>query len=149
MKGDSDPGVPEALPRTLRTVAEWLGVETLDRVWIFPPKVRGRREWGLVAVSRFDLREPERGGDRRSVYTAAYSAERTGLGLVVEPVLHEEGFAPLDRLPRVMNGVVHRSGDPRGEPREIAIEGDPDTFAQLVAEFDARPDEEPGSPRDL
>ncbi|HZD05379.1 MAG TPA: hypothetical protein VE173_10685 [Longimicrobiales bacterium] len=152
MRGDADPGVPEALPRILRAVAERLGAETLDRLWIFPPVVRGRREWGLVTVSRYEAPAPEdadevaEGRDRRRLYTAAYSAERTGRGLVVEPVLSEEGTAPLDRLPRVMDGVVRRSGDQRGEPREVAIAGDPDTFATLVAEYDAALPEEGSSP---
>lgn len=139
MKGDSGTGVPEALPRALRVVAERLGVETLDRVWIFPPLVRGRREWGLVAVSRFAPGDR----DRRSLFTAAYSAERTGQGVVVSPVLTEEGSAPLDRLPRVMQGVVQRSGDTRGEAREVAIGGDVQAFDQLVLEIENEP---PGAP---
>lgn len=148
--GDADPGVPEALPRTLRIVAERLGVETLDRLWIFPPVMRGRREWGLVTVSRFDVvpapGEAAGDADRRRLYTAAYTAERTGRGLVIEPVLSEEGTAPVDRFPRVMDGVVRRSGDQRGEPREVAVAGDPDTFARLVAELDAALPEEGSRP---
>ena len=32
-----DPGVPEALPRTLIRVRDRIGVEVIDRLWIFPP----------------------------------------------------------------------------------------------------------------
>jgi hypothetical protein len=119
-----------------------LDVATVDRVWIFPPLVRGRREWGLVAVSCFTRRDdssPTSGSfdeDRRRLYTASYSAERTGTGLVITPVLAEEGVAPLDRLPRVMDGVVRRSGDARGDPREVAIVGDVETFEELVTELE-------------
>lgn len=158
MDDESGPGVPEALPRVLRAVAERFGVETLDRVWIFPPMRRGRKEWGLVAVSRYEadvpedgVRETARAPDaeddvrQRRLYTAAYTAERTGGGLTIEPVLSEEGRAPLDRLPRVMEGVVRRSGDGRGEAREVAVDGDPDAFEELVEEFDALAPPEPGS----
>ena len=48
-----DPGVPEALPRTLMRVRDRLGVDTIDQLWIFPPVRRGRREQGLIAVSTF------------------------------------------------------------------------------------------------
>lgn len=150
MGDESGPGVPEALPRVLRAVADRYGAETLDRVWIFPPIRRGRREWGLVALSRYDVDASEGAAreadpDGRRLYTAAYTAERTGRELSVEPILSEQGRAPLDRLPRVMEGVVRRSGDERGEAREIAIAGDPDAFETLVEEFDALAAPEPGS----
>lgn len=139
---ESGPGVPEALPGTLRAVARRLDVETVDRLWIFPPLVRGRREWGLVAVSCFTpwvdpVESSAPNGDQRRLYTAAYSAERTGKGLVITPVLAEAGAAPLDRLPRVMDGVVRRSRDAHGDAREVEIAGDLETFEQLVAEFEA------------
>lgn len=180
MKGESNPGVPEALPRVLRTVAAHVDAESVDRVWIFPPLRKGRKEWGLVALSRYDREvaerappgadadtgaEPATGGDtegedtsgddtgdadpdRRRLYTAAYTAERTGRRLSVEPVLTEEGRAPLDRLPRVMRGVVRRSGDDRGEPREVAIGGDTGAFEELVEELEGMVDPEPGSKLD-
>jgi len=80
--------------------------------------------------------------DRRSLFTASYSAERTGKGLTLVPVLSEEGTAPLDRLPRVMDGVVRRSREAPGDPREVAIGGDAATFESLVAELeDAIPED--------
>ena len=55
MSNDAGPGVPEALPRTLAMVVARLGAERIDRLWIFPPLIRGRREWGLVAASWLGL----------------------------------------------------------------------------------------------
>jgi hypothetical protein len=124
-------GVPEALPGALRMLAERLGAESLDRLWIFPPRVRGRKEWGLVAVSRYHA-ESE---DRRLLFTAPYTAERTGQGPVMEFGLEEEGEAPPDRFPRVMLGVVRRSGEELGEPREVVIGGDPERFQDLIEEL--------------
>jgi hypothetical protein len=124
-------GVPEALPATLRMLAERLGAESLDRVWIFPPRVRGRKEWGLVAASRY---HPE-AAERRLLFTARYTAERTGQGPVVESSLNEEGEAPPDRFPRVMTGVVRRSGEELGDPREVEIGGDPRRLEDLIEEL--------------
>lgn len=126
-----DPGVPEALPRTLVLARGRLGAERVDRLWIFPPIRRGRRERGLVAASLF-----LEGEERRRIVTVAWTAERTGRSLTVDQAFHEEGDAPPELLPRVMEGVVRRAGEAYGEPREVEIGGDPDRFAALVDEFD-------------
>ena len=112
-------------------LAERLGAESLDRVWIFPPRVRGRKEWGLVAASRY---HPD-SAERRLLFTAPYTAERTGQGPVVQSTLSEEGEAPPDRFPRVMTGVARRSGEELGEPREIEIGGDPGRLEDLIEEL--------------
>ena len=132
MTNESGPGVPEALPRTLRMLGEKVGVSELDRLWIFPPLIRGRREWGLVAASVYMGQE-----ERRRLLSAPYVAERTGQGgLSVVHDLEEQGEAPPDRLPRVMDGVVRRAGEETGEPREVVVEGSPEAFEELMKEFD-------------
>lgn len=135
MPGDTqaknDPGVPEALPRTLIRLRDHIGVENIDKLWIFPPVRRGRREQGLVAVSTFQASE-----ERRSMVTVAYNAEHTGKGVTVEPTFTTEGEAPADRFPPVMQGVVRRSGDGSEEPREVAIGASPEKFEALMEEYD-------------
>lgn len=128
----SDPGVPEAIPRVLIRVRDQLGVSSIDRMWIFPPVRKGRREQGLVAVSTF----LDEGEDRRSMVTVKYVAEHTGRGVTVTPALTLEGEAPRDRLPAVIEGVVRRSGDELGEPREVQIDGAAARFEELLEEFD-------------
>lgn len=128
MSDDGGPGVPEALPRVVRGIAERVGVDRIDRFWVFPPLIRGRREWGLVAVSRY-------AGDRRRLLTAPYEAERNGRGLYMRWTLEEQGEAPPDRLPRVMAGVVQRSRDQLGDPREIEIGGDRDRYDRFASEY--------------
>lgn len=141
---DSGPGVPEALPRTLAMVLDRLGAERIDRLWIFPPLIRGRREWGLVAASVYT-----EDAERRRLHTAPYTAERTGQGLELSHGLHEQGEAPPDRLPRVMSGVVHRSPEELGEPREVVVEGSADVAAELMAELSPGGGSEPGlAPRE-
>ena len=128
-EADEGPGVPEALPRTLRALGERLGPAAIDRLWIFPPLVRGRREWGLVAAGCFDA-----GGGRRLV-TARYTSQRTGKGLYLDLQLLDEGVAPADRLPRVMEGVVRRGPEPLGSPRLVELGGDVEAFGELMSDF--------------
>lgn len=128
---DADPGVPEALPRTLIRLREELGVERIDRLWIFPPVRRGRKERGLIAVSTFEDDE-----ERRSMLTVAYNAEHTGRGVTVEPIVTHQGAAPPDRFPPVMRGVVRRAGEDSGEAREVDISGSARKFEELMEEYD-------------
>ena len=145
----NDPGVPEALPRALRHLAEDLGPRALDRLWIFPPHRKGRRESGLIAAGCFrrEAGEGSEGDDadqeRRRLVTLAYRAEETGKGVTFEPVVQEEGEAPDDRLPRVIEGVVQRSGEEYGEPRPVSLGGDPETLEALLEELEPR-DPDPG-----
>jgi hypothetical protein len=129
----ADPGVPEALPRSLIRLRDQLGVEVVDRLWIFPPAKHGRREQGLVAVSTFMDDE-----DRRVMVTAAYTAEHTGKGVSVNTSFTQEGEAPPERFPGVMAGVVRRAGaaEGQGEPREVEIGGSAEKFEDLLEEFD-------------
>ena len=130
-KKDADPGVPEALPRTLIRLRDELGVERIDRLWIFPPVRNGRREQGLVAVGAFRT-----DGDRRDMYTVAYRAEHTGKGVTVEPVLTHQGEAPPDRFPPVMRGAVRRADEEGEEAREVDISGSAQKFEELMEEYD-------------
>ena len=100
-------------------------------MWIFPPVCNGRREQGLVAVSTF-----QDGEERRSMVTVAYNAEQTGKGVTIEPSFTREGEAPADRFPGVMQGVVRRGGEEKGEPREVQIGGSPEKFEELMEEYD-------------
>lgn len=123
------PGVPEAVPRAVQNLGAHYGAEALDRLWIFPPMIKGRRERGLVTASRF---RPEEQDERRVLITASYLGERTGKGLTFECSIDEAGIAPPDRLPRVMEGVVRRAGEELGDAREVEIGGDPAVFQELL-----------------
>ena len=130
MNSEAGPGVPEALPRTLQRLASRVEPEKIDQLWIFAPLTKGRREWGLVAVSCFAE------GETRRVITATYQAERTGTSLTVDFALAEEGQAPPDRLPGIMAGVERRSELALGDPRLVDVGGDPARFQALLDEFD-------------
>ena len=119
-----------ALPRTVRVLCERLGPGTIDRVWIFPPLRRGRREWGLVVASEF-----LEGDERRRMHTARYVAEVTGRGLDYEVDMTEEGILPLDRFARVLTGVARRAEEDLGDPRSVEIAGDPESVEDLLDEL--------------
>ncbi|MFC1791784.1 hypothetical protein ACFL0I_04890 [Gemmatimonadota bacterium] len=125
--GGTDSPVPEAMGRLLAVIEERIPLETVDRIWVFPPLVRGRKEWGLVAVSCL-TEDPE----CRDLLTARYSAELTGQGMAFESEIASEGSAPPERLPRVMDGVIRRSDLQLGEAREEKIGGDPQRFRSLL-----------------
>jgi hypothetical protein len=127
---ERDIGVPDARARALRHLADRVPPERIDRLWIFPPLSRGRRESGVIAVSCFAGHE-----GRRLLFTLSYRAEETGKGVTFEPGLHEEGEAPEDRIPKVIHGVVRRAGGTSGEPRKVSIEGSGEAYGELIAEL--------------
>jgi hypothetical protein len=136
-----DIGVPEALPRALESLRERMGAASLDRLWIFPPLRRGRRERGLIAISAF-----REGEERRSLVTVTYVAEHSGKdGVRVETSFSHEGEAPADRFPAVMRGVVLRGGEERGEPREVEVAGSAETLEELLEELGVASTGVPGS----
>ena len=114
------------MAEALRLLAEKVPSRRLDRIWIFPPRVVGRRESGLVAAGCFGE------GDRRLLVTLAYRAEETATGISFRPVFQEEGEAPEDRLATIMQGVVNRSREALGVPRSVALRGDPEAFRDLM-----------------
>jgi len=130
---DLGPGVPEALPRVVQRVLHAYAAERLDTLWLFPPLIRGRKESGLVAASCFVAGAED---DRRLLVTAGYVAERSGRGLALEVTIEEEGEAPSDRLPRVMQGVVVRSGIPLGEASEVEVKGSSEALDEWFEEIE-------------
>lgn len=132
---DEGPGVPEAVPRTAQELVARLDLSMVDALWIFPPLVKGRRESGLLAASRRIENSPD--PERRLLVTAPYVAERTGKGLSIEWTLVEQGEAPADRFPRMMEGVVRRAGDDFADARVVELAGDPEAWRAFLEEFDA------------
>ncbi len=129
---ESGPGVPEAIPRGLQSLLHRYGGERLDRVWIFPPLVSGRRESGLLVASVF-VEGPE--AERRVLVSSPYSGERTGKGLRLDWTVQEQGEAPADRFPRVVEGVVRRAEKDLGEPEELIVDGDEAALLEALSGY--------------
>ena len=128
---DSEAGVPEALPRAVGAAGKRLGPTAVDRLWLFPPMVRGRQEPGLVVASCFA------GGESRRLVTVSYWARRTGKGLYFDTQFADEGVAPPARLPAMMEEVAQRSPEPLGGPRQVEIVGDASAFESLMRSYDS------------
>jgi hypothetical protein len=130
--GDN-PGVPSALPRGIHALLSQVDPALIDRLWIFPPLRKGRREHGLVVTSGY-VGEDRGEEGRRLVATLAYRAEESGKGVVFDPRIQEEGEAPADRIPRVISGVVRRTQTGPGEPIRLDVEGDLLRLSRALAE---------------
>lgn len=124
-------GVAGALTEAVRRFGVQVAPERIDQLWVFPPRLRGRTESGVLAAGCFLE------GDRRLLVTMAYQAEETGKGIAFSSTFHEEGEAPEGRLPQVIAGVVRRSAEEGGAPRTIALQGDPALFQSLIDELSA------------
>jgi hypothetical protein len=133
---ETGPGVPEAVPRGLQRLLSRYGPAALDRIWIFPPLVFGRRESGLLVASVFaEGALPGGDSDRRVLVSSPYTAERTGQGLRLDWTVQEQGEAPADRFPRMVEGVVRRAEKDLGEPRELVVEGDEAVVLEALAGY--------------
>jgi hypothetical protein len=121
----------EALQRLLLDLPATFPPESIDRVWLFAPRERAGRETGLVVLS---LRETDAGDeDARRLVTWRYEAVREKKALRRTDALTEQGRAPADRIPRLIDGVLARLGDEAENPVAESIGGDParwDVFLQ-------------------
>lgn len=147
--GDPLPDAP--LFALMRTVEAEIGVDRVDRVWIFPPRQFDAGETAVVVVAAF----PDLDQDRRRVYAAHYAATTQGAGTRL--ALQEFGTAPTERVGRVVEEVVERIKDePATPPQTVRIEGDDHRWSELLHSLAERHLEEatnhprfrrPGGPR--
>jgi hypothetical protein len=128
---DRNVGVGGALSEAIRRLGAQVAPERIDTLWVFPPRLRGRTESGVIAAGCY------MDGERRLLVTMAYQAEETGRGIAFSSSFHEEGEAPKDRLPQVIDGVVRRSAEEGGAPRPVSLQGDPALFQALIDELAA------------
>lgn len=126
--GDDLPDAP--LFALLRTLEDRIAPESIDRLWIFPPRRIEAGETAVVVVAAFPQADPE----RRRVYAAHYTAldESDHHRLAVT----EYGVAPTDRVDRLVEEVVDRIKDePASAPRWFHIRGDPLRWDQALHEL--------------
>ena len=128
-------GTSDLIPRILLRIRREVGAENVDRLWVFEPLRRGRRESGLVVISAL------RGeSEHRTILTIAYHGSRTAPGSRLVHELNHLGRAAPGRLDRIVGAVERRTArlglaDGVGEVvLEGAVNGSPDRFAELVAE---------------
>lgn len=117
----------------LRHLPDSLDTDRLDRIWIFDPHIGNSRESGLFVVSLFS--ESRLGGEMRELITVRYTIDPQASPPSFEKAVLPEGWAPPDRIERVMAGVLARSGDAAGDPREEALEPG-ETWETLIFRLD-------------
>jgi len=115
----------------LNGLAERLGIASIDQVWLFPPRRVADAETAVVVLSVFH----DDDDDRRRVFTAHYAAltDRKGQ-LEIEEHIEERGIAPVERIGRLVEGVLQRVEDElaAAPPRAARIAGDPGLWSDLV-----------------
>ncbi len=108
--------------------------ERVDAVWLFPARQQGARESGLAVLSVFA--EGDEGRRTRTIHTLQYLVEPPAPR--AKPVrtdeLEEQGTVPLDRVDRIIEGVLRRLDVPE-TPDVRETGGDADAWAALLAEL--------------
>lgn len=134
-QGDEPSETPDALPEAplfalLRNIEQEVGVDRIDRIWVFPPRRLEAGETAVVVVAAL----PDIDTDRRRVYAAHYTAREDSS----EPslALDEYGTAPTDRVGRLVEEVVERIKDgPAEAPRSHDISGNYDRWRTILHEL--------------
>lgn len=117
----------------LRRLTGRIAVEQIERLWIFPPHQGKIRETGLFVIST--KAEDSGAKDTHALTTVRYTAESVKARLQVEESYSEEGWAPAERIDRVIAGVLARSGDEVSEPLEAEIGGSAERWQELLERF--------------
>lgn len=126
--------IDPALAAALGAAAERIPPERVDAVWLFPARQLGARESGLAVLSVYaDGDEARR---TRTIHTLHYVMEPPAPR--ARPVrtdeLREQGTVPLDRVDRIIEGVLRRLDVPETpDVRETA--GDATRWEALLAEL--------------
>jgi hypothetical protein len=107
----------------------------VDQLWLFPPRQAGTRETGLAVLV---LLAAEGGEGRRDLWTLRYEAE-TGRGgrTTRSDLLEEQGSVPLERVERLVEGVLRRLDDAAGAPLLRDTGCDPAAWRALLQELGA------------
>ncbi len=121
---------PEPLLALLVSLASRVSTHALDELWIFPPRANSRSESALVVVSAF-----HDDADRRRILTARYKATRQANNqFIVEESLVEHAVAPVDRIERIIEGVIRRLDDDLAQlaPVPARIHGETEKWTALL-----------------
>jgi hypothetical protein len=125
-----------ALQHVLAHLHEVAAAEEIDHVWLFSPRDLSGRESGLLVLS---LRTGDDAPAQRRLLTVAYETEAGARELRVARTVTEQGRAPADRIPRLMQGVLARLRDEPGDPVETPIRFDPARWTALLERHGVAP----------
>lgn len=128
-------GVAEAgsIAAHLDDLASRIPIAQIDRVWIFPTRRVAGAYSTVIVIAAFEDDGPASEG-RRRVLTAHYTARVDRRGrIAVEAALDEHGAASVDRIGRVVEGVLRRLDEEllASPPQEAHIGGNVERWAAL------------------
>jgi hypothetical protein len=120
------------LAAALSAVTPAISPERIDGAWIFPARQLGPRESGLAVLSVFV--EGDEARRTRTIHTVRYVLEPPAPR--ARPVradeVAEQGTVPVDRVGRIIEGVLRRLDEPE-TPDLRDIGGDVSKWAELLA----------------
>lgn len=117
---------------SLASIAEKLATQiditTVDELWLFPPRRFAGVDSTVFVLSIHDHE------DQRQVITAHVTATRNKRGeATIETRLDEHATLSVERIPRVIEGVLRRLSDDFATPPSTArIERSPERWSQVV-----------------
>jgi hypothetical protein len=120
------------LAAALAAFARAVPPERIAEAWIFPARQLGPRESGLAVLAVYADGDEARG--TRTIYTVNYVLEPPAPR--ARPVrtdeVAEQGTVPVDRVERIIEGVLRRLDEPE-TPDVREIGGDEGRWAELLA----------------
>lgn len=127
-----------ALAAALGSIADRIPPERVDAVWLFPARQLGARESGLAVLSVFVEGDDAR--RTRTIHTLHYVLEPPAPKSrpVRTDELEEQGTVPLDRIDRIIEGVLRRLDVPE-TPDVRDTGGDAGAWVALLAELSGIP----------
>jgi hypothetical protein len=126
------------LAAALAAAAERIPPDRVDAAWLFPARQLGARESGLAVLSAFV--EGDEARKTRTIHTVHYLLEppMPKARPVRTDELVEQGTVPLDRVDRIIEGVLRRLDVPE-TPDVREIGGDGARWDELLAELGGVP----------
>jgi hypothetical protein len=125
--------VTPPLARLLADIPSLVPLERIDRVWVFPSRMTGEVESGLVVLALWPEEAAAPEEDQREVVTIQYATRPGKEGEAPAREVAGRGWAPADRVPRLIAGVLRRLGGEEDEPRSESIGGDAAAWEGFVA----------------
>lgn len=114
----------------LRDIPSMVSVDRIERVWVFSPRVSDEVESGLVVLSLLAGEGPDT--DQREVVTVEYEARGGKPRPAPVREMLGRGWAPAERVPQLISGVVRRLGEGEEEPLAVTVKGEIERWGELV-----------------
>ncbi len=125
---------PTSAAAPLEALGRAIPPESIDELWIFPPRRIGPGQSTVIVASVMEATEAEGAPEeRRRIVTARFTLVRGTKLPELRQEMTEEGAAPAELVARVVDGVVRRLDDEPEPPRHARIDGKAEAWRELLA----------------